>query len=106
MNNEHLKQMGKRIEYIRKYKMEMSKTEFAKTLNITSQHLGAIEHGKAGLSIEKLIAICSNSKVSSDYILFGKENINNKIEELLSDFDTNQIETFILVFKAIINNKN
>lgn len=86
-------EIGKRIKDIRE-NMGLTKEKFAKLLGISGQYLGVVEHGKSYLSIEKLKILCDISGLSSDYILFGKDdNIVNDTQKLLSDFTDNQIET-------------
>lgn len=43
----------------------------AEILNITPNHLSAIERGVTGATLEKIIQLCNLFGVSSDYLLFG-----------------------------------
>lgn len=97
--------VGMRIQDIRINKVKMSKGEFAKILGITSQHLGSIEHGTAGISLEKLIKICEITDVSADYLLFGKDDnlISKEIKEALVEYKDEEIDNIILMVKSILN---
>lgn len=84
---------GKRIfEYrtIRGY----SREEMANKANISSKFLYEIENGKKGFSAEVLYKLAVALKVSSDYILYGKENdvAENRAAEVLSNFNEKQME--------------
>lgn len=85
------KEIGKRIKMIRE-NMNMTKESFAKLLGISGQYLGIVERGNSYLSIEKLKILCDLTNLSSDYILFGKDNfIKNDTKNLLSEFSDEQI---------------
>ncbi len=85
-------EIGLRIREIRE-NMNLTKEELAKELGITGQYLGMVEKGKNSLSFEKLKILCDISNLSSDYILFGKEdNLTNETKELLQNFTNEQIE--------------
>jgi transcriptional regulator with XRE-family HTH domain len=63
-------QAGKRIQKIRE-KMQLSKAQFGKRIGVTGQHIGMIERGKQGLSINLIVKICNALETTADYILFG-----------------------------------
>ena len=46
--------LGRRIKAMRQ-NLEMTQEEFAERLNCTNSHLGKIENGKGGISIELLV---------------------------------------------------
>jgi len=79
------KEIGKRIDYIRKEK-GLNKEEFAKELGMKGQQLGEIIRGKTGLSVEKLILLSDISGYSTDFILLGetKEIDGNITESILN----------------------
>lgn len=84
--------IGNRIKSIRE-NMNMTKEEFAKLLGVTGQYLGMVEHGKCALSIEKLKVLCDVTRMSADYILFGKNNdLPNKTKKILSEFTDEQLK--------------
>ncbi len=95
------KQIGIRIRNIRE-DMNLSKDEFAKKIGISGQFLGMVEKGKNCLSIEKLKNLCDFTKLSADYILFGKEtNLTCNTKEILKDFSNEQIENGCEILKKL-----
>lgn len=71
-------EIGKRITEIRK-SMNMNKEQFAKLIGMSGQYLGTVEKGINGLSLDKLVTISKKTNISADYILFGKQSINNSL---------------------------
>lgn len=67
--------MGKRIRDRRK-KMGILQYKLAETLDISNNHLSAIENGKENLSIDLLLNICRELDVTPDYLLHGRENVS------------------------------
>ena len=65
-----LKESGMRIAELRKQK-ELTQEQLADHLNISTSHLGKLERGIQGLSIDLLLQISSYFGVSTDYILIG-----------------------------------
>ncbi len=91
-------EIGKRITEIRK-NMNMNKEQFAKLIGMSGQYLGTVEKGVNGLSLDKLVTICEKANISADYILFGKQTINNS--SFINNF-SNLSETQILhAFKIL-----
>lgn len=92
------KQIGKRILEIRK-KMNMNKTQFAKLIGISGQYLGTVEAGINGLSLDSIINLCRTTRISADYILFGKENITeDKLRKIFAGINSSQIDS---AFKSL-----
>lgn len=77
-------EIGKRITEIRK-SMNMNKEQFARLIGMSGQYLGTVEKGVNGLSLDKLVTICKKADISADYILFGKQNINNNVFSTLKN---------------------
>ena len=85
------KEFGLRIKNIREG-MNLTKEEFARLIGISGQYLGLIERGQNYLSIDKLKKLCDLTNLSSDYILFGRDNnIVDNTKSLLSEFSQEQI---------------
>lgn len=83
------KEIGKRIDFIRIEK-NISKSDFAKLLNISFQHLSQVINGENGLSIEKVIELSNKTGYSTDFILLGKKSsINSESKDLLKQAKTN-----------------
>ena len=54
----------------------LSREVFAERVGISPQFLAEIEHGRKGISVETLYKICTAFEISSDYLVFGKPNMN------------------------------
>lgn len=64
---------GKKIRNIRE-KQKLSRERLAEMANISTQFLADIETGKKGMSVATLKKICLALRISSDYIIFNREN--------------------------------
>ena len=95
------KEIGKRIKNIRE-NMGLTKEAFAKLLGISGQYLGVVERGGSYLYIDKLKILCDLTNLSSDYILFGKDNnVIDNTKNLLSDITSDQIQTGCNMLKEL-----
>ena len=61
----------KRLKELRNIK-GMTQEELAEKLNISREHLGRIERGKYGCSIDLLIELSCALNASTDYLLLGR----------------------------------
>ena len=86
-----LAETGKRIREVRK-KNGLTQEEFASKVNISTTHIGSIERGLKGCSIELLVDIALVFNVSLDFLILGKSEcgmaeskaaIRNAIEALV-----------------------
>lgn len=66
---------GKRIRLLR-ISRKMTQELLANQLNITTDHLGKIECGKRGCSIDVFVDLVNFFDVSMDFLLFGCEARN------------------------------
>lgn len=66
-----LAETGKRIKEVRKMN-GLTQAEFSSIFNITNVHLGNVERGKTGSSIELLVEISIRFNVSLDFLILGK----------------------------------
>ena len=87
----NLLETGKRIREIRKMN-GLTQEEFSSKVNISTTHIGSIERGLKGCSIELLVDIAITFNVSLDFLILGKsgcdmtetkETIRNAIEALV-----------------------
>ena len=80
------KASGVRIKNLRKDK-RLTQEQLSGKLNITIDHLGRIENGRSGLSIDLLIEISFYFHVSLDYLLLGRrtqpDEIKNEIGNMI-----------------------
>lgn len=71
--------VGRNLQLMReaaKYTQE----ELSELLDITPNHLSAIERGASGVTLEMLEKICKLFCISSDSLLFGKDSSNHFAE--------------------------
>ena len=112
MNEEKKIEIGKRIEDIRLTKAKMNKRDFSKILNMQEQNLGKIERGIVGLSMDKLIGMHDEFKISTDYILFGEEicreeaEIKEVIASILINYKGEKLTIAMEIVKAILDKLN
>lgn len=69
-------ELGKRIAARRKAR-KIKQNILADKLQISNNHLSAIENGKENPSLETLLNLCEELQVTPDYLLFGKMYSNN-----------------------------
>ena len=86
-----LAETGKRIREVRKMN-GLTQEEFSSKVNISTTHIGSIERGFKGCSIELLVDIAIAFNVSLDFLILGKSGsdmtetktaIRNAIEALV-----------------------
>ena len=73
--------LGKRIKALRQ-NLGITQDKFAEMLNCTSSHIGKIENGKGGISIEMLVSVANHTTV--DQLLL--DSYDYKEQVLLHDF--------------------
>lgn len=66
------KKCGERIRKLRKMH-GFTQEELADKLNVSAGHMGKIETGSKGVSIDLMIEIAETFHVSLDYLVMGKE---------------------------------
>lgn len=77
------KEIGHRIRSLRK-ENRLSQEELANKLNVNTDHVGRVETGNRGMSIDLLVEISKYFAVSTDYILFGQMQNTDEIKEIIS----------------------
>ncbi|MDD3392974.1 MAG: helix-turn-helix transcriptional regulator [Bacilli bacterium] len=112
MNDELKIEIGKRLDNIRKNKLEISKREFAKKINMQEQNFWKLLKGRTSLSIDKLIMLHDELGFSSDYILFGEGNIKGireikeTITSVLLNYEGENLDIAMEIVKEILNKIN
>ena len=66
--------LGERIRK-RRQGLELTQQQLAETLNLTSQHISAIEQDKRAPSLTSLARLAEELGVTTDYLVTGKEGI-------------------------------
>lgn len=94
-----LKAIGKRI-YERRKSLMMTQEQIAEGMGVSVQMISNLELGKKAIRPENLVKICSVLDISSDYILTGKKNANDKnilVDKInsLSEADYKMIEMLV-----------
>lgn len=97
--------MGRRIR-LRRQELGLAQNKLAKLLEISNNHLSAIENGKEKPSLEKFISICNFLKTTPDFLLLGtlhpcnvSQNIYDNLR-LCNPDDIKIIEQIIEIFVA------
>ncbi len=83
---ENYKDMGLRIS-LRRKDLRITQKALSQKLNISNNHLCAIEHGNAVPSFDTLVNLCDVLGVSPNYLLYGSlhhSNISKNIIDSLS----------------------
>ena len=73
---------GSRLKKLRK-EHRMTQEQLAAELNIGTDHLGKIEVGKRGLSIDLLIDLSEKLNVSIDFLIKGREEHSVQMKILI-----------------------
>ena len=92
--------VGKRIKNLRQ-KQELSRGQFGKMVGISGQHLGLVEKGSRGLSVESIVKLCATTGISADYLLFGADIIEDPAMDMLSELSDEQIGLVLEIIKRV-----
>lgn len=65
--------VGLRIREIRE-SLDMTRAQFASLCDISESFLTAVERGQKSITSKTIYKICSSSKVTADYLIFGRNN--------------------------------
>lgn len=74
-----LKSMGKRIQS-RRRQLEYTQEQLAELMNVSIQMVSNLERGNKAIRIENLINLSRILNVSVDYLLTGKQNLDDANE--------------------------
>lgn len=74
-------EMGGRIK-LRRNELRIKQSELAEKLNISNNHMSSIENGREKPSLDILIRICEELKVTPDYLLLGNMHANNVPQDI------------------------
>lgn len=70
------KEMGSRIK-LRRKELKMQQAALAEALEISNNHMSAIENGREKPSLDIFVQICYKLNVTPDYLLLGNMNAYN-----------------------------
>ena len=100
--------IGKRIRQQREY-MGFTREQFAEQIDVTPKFCSDIELGVKGMSVPTLCRISEVLRLSTDFILFGRENTESSspITQLLRSCSSSEqayaeqlLKTFIMAMNA------
>lgn len=98
-DKELLESIGKRINNRRKY-LSLTQEQIAERMGVSVQMISNLELGKKAIRPENLVKICSILDISSDFILTGNNNEDDRDDlarkiNLLSTIDYKMIEMLV-----------
>lgn len=88
--DEIMKEMGKRIQKARKEK-KIKAIVFADMIGVGKDQLSRIENGRVPCKVEYLFTIGQYLEVSTDYLLYGKKDVEATKERLFEKIKTLEI---------------
>lgn len=103
--------IGGRIRKQREY-LGLTREQFAEKLDITPKFCSDIELGIKGMSVPTLCRIASTLSLSTDYILFGKQEKKDKswafkgLSPMIESVTPSQLPYLESVLKAVISAMN
>jgi len=74
------KEIGNRMRALRRAR-GLSIDELATQIKLTPSHLGLIERGERGVTVDRLIVVCQYFGCSADFMLTGREAPAPKAEK-------------------------
>lgn len=89
--------IGERIEKLR-HEHNMSRKQFGEIIGVSEQHLGLVEKGIRGLSVDSIVKICNRMNASADYLLLGAD----LSADMLDGLSQEQIEIIIDIIKKMV----
>lgn len=98
---QHWEETLKRRIRDRRKKLGILQYKLAETLDISNNHMSAIENGRENVSVELLINICHALDVTPDYLLLGSTHSQNVPRDILDQLRLCKPETVKLVKKFV-----
>lgn len=93
--------LGNRIK-TRRINKNLRQSQLAEMLNISNNHLSAIENGREKPSLDLLFSICEMLETTPDYMLLGCPRINNTPKALADSLKLCS-ESDIQIISGIVN---
>lgn len=94
MQEEQFKIMGRRIR-LRRKELGLTQNKLAELLEISNNHLSAIENGREKPSLEKFVILCELLKTTPNFLLLGilhSCNVSQNISDNLRLCDEKDIK--------------
>lgn len=102
-------EIGRRIQ-LRRKELRIRQYELAEQLNVSNNHISAIENGREKPSIDLLLELCEALAVTPDYLLLGNMHANDISQNIMdslrlcSENDVELARKFIILL--VERNKN
>lgn len=93
--------IGERLRGVRE-QLNMTREKFSEKIDITDSFLGQIERGERALSVKTLKKVVRYTGVSSDYLLFGKNNSNDTIKKINNILAVNSSTTSDFIYHIVM----
>lgn len=94
MQEEQFITMGRRIR-LRRKELGLTQNKLAELLEVSNNHLSAIENGREKPSLEKFVTLCELLKTTPDFLLLGNLhscNVSQNISDNLRLCDAEDIK--------------
>ena len=88
--------MNERLKQIRE-ELNMSQAKFGKELNLSQNHISALEHGTRDITRRIVNNICDRFKINQEWLLYG---IGEKYKDILDgfDFEDEEVKEFVRLY--------
>ena len=99
------REMGNRVRVLRKAR-GLSIDTLSVQLGLTPGHLGLIERGDRGITVDRLMQVCTYFGCSADFLLTGRDKITTKappsasVDLMLSDNEREKLSELINLLRA------
>lgn len=97
------KAVGKRIRRIR-VQYDLTQAEFAESIDVATNFISELENGRKGMSTETLCNISRRYRLTTDYILFGRQDnafTFTSLEQALCALPTEDIPPIIQYLQSL-----
>ncbi|MCL2364421.1 MAG: helix-turn-helix domain-containing protein [Defluviitaleaceae bacterium] len=99
------KEMGSRVRVLRKAR-GLSIDTLSVKLGLTPGHLGLIERGDRGITVDRLMQVCTYFGCTADFLLTGKDKATSKgkatasVDLMLSDDEREKLAELINLLRG------
>lgn len=97
------KAVGKRIRRLR-LQYDLSQAEFAESIDVSTNFVSELENGRKGMSTETLCTLSRQYHLTTDYILFGRQDSSltfQSFEQALCALPTEDIPPIIQYLQSL-----
>ncbi len=92
--------MGKRIR-LRRKELGLTQNKLAELLELSNNHLSAIENGREKPSLEKFIILCELLKTTPDFLLLGNIHLYNVPQNIADNLSLCSAEDIRLIGQIV-----